>query len=500
MSARQSAYAVLASSPSPFPGPPSEPIPPLPVSRSYTDPVKTKPLPPTLPRTSLSSPDLIQRDPPLDPRKARRHCANFGFKREALAIQAPNAFFGQTPQASPSDEETLASPGLTPPGTFTSTESDVSSFSDLPLDFPQPPPISPVLRRMKSSPLFTLADTSSVPDLSNVARKRWGAVQAIPSKNPAAMRKSGRMVDCLTDLEAELDFTPPFSHSSDSYRGRIDGLAKELQSVFRGNPVPGTLEPPLPPWIDRRESEPAQESPFLLPAASKSSLLLGSKTPNRTDYDKPPQTRSNSTPALCLFPSSSFSSSKDVSGSSTFKEPSSQPTPPRQISKMRSLKFAPECNPSLDRLDVSIQNPKPTKSLFRGRSISMDFNHTKTRPMSMFASNQTTSTSYLTRMGRAPPNGSVVKDDLAPRRDAGLSTPFLHRSVNTSTTSTPLRQQQRRLHHSMMPSPGLKSFIDITPEKPQSKTSIAPRDKVKKLLSRASQVFDWRRKKVDLNP
>ncbi|KAJ3982416.1 hypothetical protein F5890DRAFT_371696 [Lentinula detonsa] len=492
MSTRQSAYAALASSTLPFPGPPLEPIPPLP-TRSYTDPMKTRPLPPVLPHSSVSSPDLILRNPSLDPRKARRHCANFGLRQEALPIQGHNSLSVSTSVPLSSDDDNLTSPGPTPPGTFTSTESDISSFSDLPLDFPQPPPISPVLRRMKSSPLFTLADTGSVSDLSNVARKRWGAVQGLPLHNRAELWKSRKNVDSLMDLEAELDFTPPFDHLSDSYRGRIDGLAKELQSVFRADPVPDTLEPPLPPWMGRCDSETIQEAPFLLPAASKSSLLLG-RTSSRLDFHKPPQNRSNSSPVLCPFPSSS--SSKNVSAPS---ERSFQPVPLRQVSKMRSLKFAPECNTSIERLEISNQNIKSQKSLFRGRSISMDFSHNKSRPLSMFGSNQglTASTSYLTKMGRAPPTGPLLKDNYAMSpnrsRDATLSTPFLHRPVNNSTPV-----QQRRLHHSMMPSPGLKSFIDITPERVQRKASIAPRDKVKKLLSRASQVFDWRKKKVDV--
>ncbi|KAJ4468195.1 hypothetical protein J3R30DRAFT_1683377 [Lentinula aciculospora] len=485
MSTRQSAYAALASSTTPFPGPPSEPIPPLP-TRPYTDPVKTKPLPPVLPRSSVSSPNLVHRNPPIDPRKARRHCANLGFKREALLIQNNIPLSVSTSLPPSTDEDNLTSPGLTPSGTFTSTESDVSSFGDLPLDFPQPPPISPVLRRMKSSPLFTLADTGSVPDLTNIARKRWGAVQGIDSRTE--LWKTRNTVDSLTDLEAELDFTPPFDHSSDSYRGRIDGLAKELQSVIRAD----TLEPPLPPWMARRDSDAFQEAPFLLPAASQSSLLLGNKAMSRPVYHKSPQGRSAPSPGLCPFPSSSSSFPHTVFAPSEYY---SQPIPPRQISKMRSLKFAPECNPSLERLDISIQNSKPQKSLFRGRSISMDFNNNRSRPLSMFASNQATS-SYLSKMGRTPPAHPVVDDRDIPAsriRDSGLSTPFLHRPVNSST---PVRQQ-RRLHHSMIPSPGLKSFIDITPEQVQRKGPAANRDKVKRLLRRASQVFDWRKKKTD---
>ncbi|KAE9401553.1 hypothetical protein BT96DRAFT_1018042 [Gymnopus androsaceus JB14] len=468
MSTRQSAYAELASSTSsPFPGPPSEPIPPLP-TRSYTDPLKPKPLPPALPHSSVSLSDLscAQREPSVDPRKARRHCAHFGFRREPLNLAA------LTIATSVSSEDSLTSPGPTPPGTFTSTESDASSFNDLPFDFPQPPPISPMLRRMKSSPLFTLADTGSIRDLST--RKRWGAIPAVPA---GQLWKNTHAVDSLTDLEAELDFSPPFGQS-ESYRGRIDGLTKELQSVIQDDTLFDDVDPPLPPWIAHGNSDTLV--PFLFPAASKSSLVLESR--------HLPTTPETTTP-------------KNVA----------RPILPRQISKMRSLKFAPECSSSLERLDVSIQPSKPSsKSLFRGRSISMDFHKSRPRPVSavvgggdLHSSNPPSS--YLPNMGRLRGPQRVSTDPVINKhhtmlnvnreRNYSLSTPFLHRPVNHSTPTRP----HRHPHASMSaPSPGLKSFIDITPEQVRRKGSLGGRDRMKKLLSRASQVFDWKKKRTNL--
>lgn len=471
----------------PFPGPPLEPIPPLP-TRMYTEPLKPKPLPPALPQSSSSSPDL-PKDLSADSRKARRHCAHFGFSREPINLAAL--------VMSTSLEDTFTSPGLTPPGTFTSTESDASSVNDLPFDFPQPPPISPILRRMKSSPLFTLADTGSVRDLTT--RKRWGAIPAMPA---GELWKNRDAMDSLTDLETELDFTPPFEQrQSESYRGRIDGLTRELQSVMQSDTTmfedTDVIESPFLSWNSRGNNETL--SPFLFAAASKSSLVLENR-------HYPPVETLSTTPR----PNTAL---KHVS----------KPIAPRQLSKMRSLKFAPECNSSLERLDVSTQTCKPSsKSLFRGRSISMDFHKSRPRPMSAFvggnnnANTSSSSSSYLPNLGgrfRGPQRIStdpivnkhhtmvmmnVDRDYGDPKNNhncnpsgpSPLLTPFLHRPVH----STPSRPH-RHGHMSAGPSPGLKSFIDITPEQVQHKGSLGGRDRMKKLLSRASQVFDWKKKK-----
>lgn len=433
-------------------------------TRLYTDPLRPQPLPPALPQSSSSSPDL-HTDLSVNARKARRHCAHFGFSREPLNLAAL--------VMSTSFEDTFTSPGLTPPGTFTSTESDASSVNDLPFDFPQPPPISPILRRMKSSPLFTLADTGSVRDLTT--RKRWGA------------------------MPAQLDFTPPFErHQSESYRGRIDSLTRELQSVMQGDTRmfddSNVVEPS---WISRGNNETL--SPFLFTAASKSSLVLANRQyPSVETLSNTP--RSN--PTL-----------KHVS----------KPILPRQLSKMRSLKFAPECNSSLERLDISTQTSKPpSKSLFRGRSISMDFHKSRPRPMSAFVRGNSndnpssSSSSYLPNLsGRFRGPQRISTDPITNKhhtmlmmnidRDYGdpknnynrnssgpgpLSTPFLHRPVHSSPS-----RLHRHGHVSAAPSPGLKSFIDISPEQVQRKGSLGGRDRMKKLLSRASQVFDWKKKK-----
>ncbi|KAF9071117.1 hypothetical protein BDP27DRAFT_1322807 [Rhodocollybia butyracea] len=330
------------------------------------------------------------------------------------------------------------SPGPTPPGTFSSTESDVSSFSDLPFEFPQPPPIGPILRRMKSSPMFTMADSSSS------VRKRWGA-------------------GSLTDLQAELDFSPPFpvDRPTESYRGRIDGLTKELEAVIRAD---------------------SQDFPF----CSIFQETLRTLEPNRTPVRHHLQSRSvpfDETPSTARRRLTSFPLS---TRNTPEQRPSQvQPIPSRQIPKMRSLKFAPQCNSSLERLDIPTQNPKVQKSLFRGRSISMDFQKSQSRPFSMGALKREVLPSPHRGQSQRISTNAVHRD-----QHPVLSTPFHHYPVDSNTVRP--RQRPSRFHDSV--SSGLKSFIDITPEQAQRKPSLVERTKVKKLLSRASQLFDWRKK------
>ncbi|KAJ6586828.1 hypothetical protein DFH09DRAFT_1359334 [Mycena vulgaris] len=100
------------------------------------------------------------RAPPVDPRKSRRYCTDFGLGR-ALPPPPPLMY----------THDSLSSAASTPQATYAETDSDVSSFyHDIDLDFPQPP-ASPALRRMQSSPLFTPEETNAVREF---LRKRWG--------------------------------------------------------------------------------------------------------------------------------------------------------------------------------------------------------------------------------------------------------------------------------------------------------------------------------------
>ncbi|KIK67076.1 hypothetical protein GYMLUDRAFT_54928 [Collybiopsis luxurians FD-317 M1] len=464
----QSVYAEFSSLKSSFPGPPKEPIPPLP-TRPYTDPVETKSLPPDLPPLTASVSDLsMLRTSSVDPRKARRRGANFGFRRD-LKDGSPLIISTSLPVAS-SGEDALISPSLTPPGTFTSTDSDASSFSDLPFDFPQPPPIN--LRRMKSSPLFP-SDRASSREV-----KRWGAVPALPTSGLTESWSARGSSGNLADLQTELDFSPPFESMSESYRGRIDGLTRQLESVIRQNTL-DTTEPPSAPWAFYRDSDTLQEAPFDFPAASQSSLVLDKCSTGQHNH---PRDCSEAVGLPTPFPSTNHVASVQA------------PLISRQMHKMRSLKFAPECSSSLDRLEITLENPnpRPSKLLFRGRSISMDF-HSSPSHQQYYHPNA--NRACVHRVPTAPLVKNCSMLPMASReRNVSLSTPFLHRPADNIIRPLP---RSCHLHQSLNgPSPGLKSFIDITPEQGNSKRSLGNRDKMKRFLNRASQIFDWRKKKT----
>ncbi|KAJ7084295.1 hypothetical protein B0H15DRAFT_738555, partial [Mycena belliarum] len=98
------------------------------------------------------------RCPPVDPRKARRYCTDFGLGR-ALPIHEVSL---PPPPPLMYHHDNSSSAGSTPQATYAETASDASSFyQDIDLEFPQPP-ASPALRRMQSSPLFTPEETNAV--------------------------------------------------------------------------------------------------------------------------------------------------------------------------------------------------------------------------------------------------------------------------------------------------------------------------------------------------
>ncbi|KAK7472645.1 hypothetical protein VKT23_000758 [Stygiomarasmius scandens] len=390
----------------PFPGPPSEPIPPLP----SPDSACSKPL------VHHSSSMVHLASEIGDPRKARRQCTDFGFRRPSIPCSVSD---------SPSDCS-LATSSATPPGTFTSSDSDASSIEDLQYDFPQPPPISPVLRRMKSSPLFTLDDTDP-----HTNRKRWGAMVIRKDEGPTSqLYKSHGVADSLSDLDIDMSVS---SHFDTSRHGKIDRLSKELDLEDEGESL--IMQAP------RQFRHPPIASPLSSVIATSSSCL------------------SHNVRSLTL---------KDDDPSSH-----SRPAKPRRISKMRSLKFSPESTESLERLEVTMEKPRQPKSLFRGRSISMNFlvPHPSSNLPRPHCSQQALSV--------RPQATNRDKDT-----PSGLATPFLRRQTHAAPPSS-----NHRAH--ALSSSGMRSFIDITPDQEVRRGSIIHKDRMKKLLARASSVFDW---------
>ncbi|KAF7321349.1 hypothetical protein MKEN_00655100 [Mycena kentingensis (nom. inval.)] len=92
---------------------------------------------------------------------------------------------GPLPPPPPMSQDSSSSAGSTPQATYTETDSDVSSFyNDLDLDFPSPPGISPAIRRMQSSPLFTAEETDAV---RVFLRRRCGVLEPADAPPPVTL-------------------------------------------------------------------------------------------------------------------------------------------------------------------------------------------------------------------------------------------------------------------------------------------------------------------------
>ncbi|THU95377.1 hypothetical protein K435DRAFT_130736 [Dendrothele bispora CBS 962.96] len=395
----------------PFPGPPSEPIPPLP----SLDLVHFKP--PQLVHHSSSMVHLPS--DPGDPRKTRRQCTDFGFRRPSIPSSVSEF---------PLDNYSVVTSVATPPGTFTSSDSDISSAEDLQFDFPRPPPISPVLRRMQSSPLFTLDDADS----HSSKRKRWGAM-VMPRIEGSASQiyETNGVADNLSDLDADtLLFN---SHFVSACHDKNDNLCKskldldnEGESLITQAPHRSRHASPLSPVTA------ASLPPNIVRSAVASSIPT------------------NVTVSSAYGPSIT----------------------PRRISAKKSLKFSPESTESLERLDITMEKPRQQKSLFRGRSVSMNF-HVPDPSSNLPRPPCPSQIPDRTRLNCRDKNGALPSP----------ATPFLHRPLHTTFPS--------HSHAHGLSASGLNSFIDIAPDQDARRSSIVHRDRIKRLFTRASRVFDW---------
>ncbi|KAF8210136.1 hypothetical protein K438DRAFT_1959417 [Mycena galopus ATCC 62051] len=152
------------------------------------EPPSIRPRDPPPPAPFVPSSEL--RLPPIDPRKSRRYCTDFGFARNRPPPPPPMY-----------THENSSSAGSTPNATYAETDSDASSFYhplDLELDFPQPP-ASPALRRMQSSPLFTAEETDAVREF---LRRRWGTQHTVKTLPPHLISDESPLSDYSWDAQS----------------------------------------------------------------------------------------------------------------------------------------------------------------------------------------------------------------------------------------------------------------------------------------------------------
>ncbi|ESK82416.1 hypothetical protein Moror_12161 [Moniliophthora roreri MCA 2997] len=346
---------------------------------------------------SSSMVDLRPRSPPIDPRRARRQCTDFGISSSSIAPPPPPL------PLSPLPPNQLAAPSFTPTSTLSSDSEYLQDLKlDVDLDFPEPPPISPILRKMKSSPLFTLEDAAirSTGDLLRVRRVVGvGGLDERDWKKPFAT--------ATTDEESTLDMDDlgisPLSGENCAVVDHEDGLRRDGGRGHRKFPSTSTMY-----------------------TTSVSSTMSSSAYPHPPPVPLPPPPVEN------------------VNAKSS----------PR---KMRSLRFSPGCD------------DKPSRrSITRGRSVSMDF-HASRRTGLFFPSPLHSQPN--------PSQGSRQYVLPCPRPQATLETPFSHRPTMRSLSTGVIYRSNKE--------EGLRSFIDISPEPEKLKG----KDKVKRLIKRASMVF-----------
>ncbi|KAJ7045419.1 hypothetical protein C8F04DRAFT_1388057 [Mycena alexandri] len=332
-----------------------------------------RPSPPVPP-----SPEL--RRPPVDPRKSRRYCTDFGLAHRAAPRPPPLPMYRY---------DNASSAGSTPQSTYAETDSDASSwYQHLELEFPQPP-ASPALRRMQSSPLFTPQETDAVRDF---LRKRWGTqAMAMAPKPPA---EQSPLSDYSWDAECDVD-------------APANDIALELagEQLIQA-PAAGTRRDNN--WLQMSSESaysvaplrPARQVPVLRRAAS----MAAPATPQLLDAPPPPL-------------------------------PTSVSAPPRG-----TLRFQDLPPPSLARAGRQKPHHRPNLSV----------------PL----------------MGLGLPAGT----DAATNAPLGPS--FTHHRAARSQPNN-------------VPRVAPRSFIDLTPEKIVQRESTARvhRDRVKRLLSRASSGF-----------
>ncbi len=137
---------------------------------------------------------------------------NFGFGREELHPTTPSPV--QTRSQHEERDDTSSSVS-TPLGTYTGTESDFSSLKDIELEFPQPPSIGPMIRRMQSSPSFAESSNAFSEHCTTMSAhlfrhtSSWGRTvseQQLGTPNEVSLSSTFQTTDERTDsLSKELE-------------------------------------------------------------------------------------------------------------------------------------------------------------------------------------------------------------------------------------------------------------------------------------------------------
>ncbi|KAG7446386.1 uncharacterized protein BT62DRAFT_931832 [Guyanagaster necrorhizus] len=407
-------------------------------------------------RIGFCSLDL--RYPPIDPRRSRRRCMNFGFGREELHPKTPALV--QTKYQHEERDDTSRSVS-TPLDTYTGTESDLSPLKDIEFELPWPPSIGPMIRRMKSSPSFAESlhtfsgHCTTVPARLFRHNSSWSRIaseQQLGTPHEALLSSTLQITDRRTDgllqeLEESIDPESLILNAVNT------SCAARWQKTHRASKTDPHLPSHVHPWS--RESH----------ATPKSSL------PHEQNHTNPASASAhNRMPRIIR---------RVVSLMTSPRFENSILAPSRTTHKMRSWRFIPLS-------ESQSEKPKPQpKSQLRGRSISMEFQ--KGRSSAHGRSLFTSSSSNV----KKPFHKSILSLPLAGLRPSTGS----QMDCNPPISKRPVTQVWHRpvvqdADNSVI---GLTSFIDITPEqRARNKSAYAGRDRVRNLWQKASNsILGW---------
>ncbi|RDB16985.1 hypothetical protein Hypma_002674 [Hypsizygus marmoreus] len=437
-----------------------------------------------------------RRDPPVDPRKSRRYCSDFGLGRAAGSKPPIPSLPSPSPPV-PDDSSMLS----TPPAMYADTETDSDTSSEdhqLELSFPQPPPIDQSfrLRRMHSSPMFSSEETEAVKDF---LRRRWGAkpqasIKHIPEALPIHgdhLEATGFSKDSILEMEGE------------------SLISLDFPSVRRATkrPMGICLPPPPKNYQFRNELLPATATPNseVSSATSRfsSSLRRSQGVSWKRETSMTPNPRGNgqgskAESAHLSHPSPAPSSRKGhITLPTSVSHTNLRAT--NESSSERSLPLSNAPSEPLNRLNLSIQKLKSydphQRQGDRDRFAAVPWEYQlDVKPL---PSPAVLSPPSLASAGRKKPThrshvsvplaglGFVRVNTSTSGAPNGLGAPFHHRA----TRSQPMVCVPT--HNEPIP----KSFIDITPEQESrhvSSSSRAGKERMRKLLARASNgVLGW---------
>ncbi|KAF9051032.1 hypothetical protein BDZ89DRAFT_1107765 [Hymenopellis radicata] len=369
--------------------------------------------------------DVELRHPPVNPRKARRHCLNFGFGGETddEDTGSPNIL---TSNSSPtqgdfSDDLSSSNPSAVETCIDTASESDYSSLKDIEMEFPKPPSISPMLRRMRSSPTFA----------ENAHLFRHTACRSQLTRSPSTFSKHMSEASAYSYSSTHLHFRET--------GGRVNGLAKDFDK--EGSVTSNGRRSSVSGWEKTHRA--SRTEPNVSPRTRRQSTQFSDVVRGRSLHE-------------CYDDAVVTPKSIRRVASSTIPEMDRQPsTASRTIHKMRSLKFCHSQSPS--RPETS--KPKPMRSLLKGRSVSMEFvkGGGSNSGMSLFNSKQ--KAHHRSHLSLGTTSGS--------NEQAG------------SSSSLPFRHRSKAESRSRYEKDGLQSFMDISPEVQKSSRRIIPLVKTK---------------------